>query len=213
MEIKIKILAKIAFLFLLASCNSLKYESDIGFLNSAQANSMEYYTLVNGSPCKDMDGKIGLCAKRVNSNQELKFSMDAKPYSYRFNLTCSSAIDSDFSIDIEKEKPFSFLIKPEKFSSVKSFTCIGEVFPHDRNQEVSANWSVRVIVVDSEYQERELIYKTKEKEKEFLVLGKHALYSNLNGKIYKKKTKLELEKPDSFAYSESERMRFNYWGF
>lgn len=197
-------------LFVLTSCQSINYEADFGFLNSAQANSMEYFTLVNGSPCKDMDGKIGLCAKRIKSDQALQFKMDAKEYSYRFNLTCTSSLNADFSIDVEKGKVYEFSIPSDKFSNVRSFTCIGEIFPHDRDQEVSANWSVRVIVVDSEYLERELVYKTTRKGKEFLVFGKHARYVTVNGKRYEKKPMVEYK--GGPGYSESERMRFNYWG-
>lgn len=208
-----KIIPLLTILLVSCACKDIKYESDLGFMNSAQANSMEYMVKINSKVCKDLDGKVGLCATRVKTNEPLRFEMDAREYGYRFNLTCTSSIDSDFSIDIEKEKPFAFSIHHDKFSSVKSFTCIGEVFPHDRNQEVSANFSVRAIVTDSLYLEREIIYKTKQEEKSFLVLGKHARYVHLNDSFYKKKTKLELEDQNSKAYSESERMRFNYWGY
>lgn len=197
---------------LLLSCSPIKYESDIGFLNSAQANSMEYLVRVNGAACKDMDGGIGLCAKRVASDKPIAFKMDAREYAYRFNLQCTSTINSDFSIDIQKEKPLEFSITPEKFAAVKSFTCIGEVFPQDRDQEVSANWSVRVVVVDSAYLPREIIYSETDGKKSYLVMGKHAKYVSVGGKIAKSSTRVKVEDINIEAYSESERMRFNYSG-
>lgn len=192
---------------LLSGCNSLKYESDIGFLNSAQANSMEYYAKINGTPCRDMDGIVGLCTKRLASNQELKIEMDARDYAYRFNLQCTSTLGVDFSQDVLAGKAFSFAISPEKFRDVRSFTCIGEVFPQDRDQEVSANWSVRVVVYDSQYQPREIVYVYEN----HLIFGKHARYITADGKRYSKKTSLKGADQIRFAYSESERMRFNYW--
>lgn len=195
------------------SCQNLKYQSDIGFLNSAQANSAEYLVMINGKHCVDMDRKVGLCAKRIKSDRSLDFSLEPKPYNYRFTLTCSSSIDSNFSIDIIKNQKYSFSIEPDKFSNVRSFTCIGEIFPNDRDQEVSANFQVRVVIVDSEYIEREIIYEKPKKRKNYVILGKHAKYSNVNGKIYKEKTAVKVDSRRIKAYSESERMRFNYYGY
>lgn len=201
----------VLFTLVFSSCQSLKYQADNAFLNSAQANSMEYFVRVNRKPCRDIDDKYGLCAKRIASNETLTFSMDQRPYAYRFELKCSSSVDTDFAIDIEAYKPFSFKIEPEQFEGVKSFTCIGEIFPHDRDQEVSATWSVRVVVYDHEYLEREIIYKKRERGRNFLVMGVHAKYVSINGKSYKRKPVVKVKSKRIFAYSESERMRFNYF--
>lgn len=192
------------------SCTGMKYQNDIGFLNSAQANSMEYFVRINDKPCVDMDEKVGLCAKRVKTNENLVFKMMAREYGYRFNLKCSSDIDSNLSVDIKKETPYSFQIDAEKFSHTRSFTCIGEVFPHDRKQEISASWHVRVLTVDKDYTEREKVQEIKSKGKTYLVMGKHARYVHHDGKIEKKKP--VIEKGSGFAFSESEMMRFNYYG-
>ena len=128
------------------SCNQIKYEADNAFLNSAQANSMEYYVRVNGSPCRDVDGLIGLCAKRIKSDQGVKFSLDGKEYGYRLEFECSAEINYEHIIDIPAGKPHSFIIPPSKFKRYKRFTCQGEVFPHDRKQQVSASFSVRIVV-------------------------------------------------------------------
>ena len=193
------------------SCINIKYEADNAFLNSAQANSMELLVRLNGSPCMDMDDKVGLCAKRIPSDKKLVFTQDARPYGYRIYIKCSRSVDVDQSFDIEKDAPFKFEILPEKFIGVKSFTCIGEIFPADRDQEVSALWSARIVVFDKNYTPRTSIYKIKSGKKKYLILGKNARYSFLNGKWKKKKTHLKVTGENNFAYSESERMRFNYW--
>lgn len=205
---------KILFLILcisLTACSCIKYESDIGFLNSAQANSMEYLVKVGDSVCRDVDGLVGLCAKRVKSNRPLKFKHESRPYGYRFHFRCSSSINSDFSVDVDSDQAFNWEIKPNKFEGVKSFTCVGEVFPEDRDQEVSAAWHVRIIVIDGDYLPRESIYESVKSGKKLLILGKHAKYGVINGKSYKKKPTIKIKKPIKFAYSESERCRFNYY--
>jgi hypothetical protein len=191
------------------SCKPIKYTSDFGFLPSAQANSPEFLVKINGKYCKDMDGRIGLCAKRVRSNEKIILVLDARPYSYRLNVNCSSLVDFNLSVDVAQNAAFSFEIHPDSFQEVKSFTCIGEVFPQDRPQEVSAFWHSRFVVFDKEYQERESIYS----DGEHLVLGQNARFSLLNEeKAVSKKTRVKAAGINK-AYSESETMRFNYWGY
>lgn len=201
------LMIRVFFILIIISCSSINYKPDTGFLNSAQANSLEYLVRVNGTICKDMDNNIGLCAKKLASDEKLNFSMDARGYAYRFNLRCTRAIDSDFSIDVERDQPLKFSIEPLRFHEVKSFTCIGEIFPHDRDQEISANWSLRVVVYDENYLPREIIYR----RGDHIVFGQHARYVNLNGKRYKKKPVIKFKEKIYFAYSESERMRLNYY--
>lgn len=191
-----------------SSCKELEYEADSGFLNSAQANSMEYLAVINGKVCKDLDGLVGLCAKRIASNEDLNFSFDSRPYSYRLDIRCTSTINSDFAVDVLKDKPYSFKIPFSKFATERSFTCIGEVFPQDRAQEVSATFSIRVIVKDAAYRAREEIYQ----EQGYVVLGKNALYAKIDSRNYEKNTVVKMKKFTK-AYSESERMRFNYVGY
>jgi len=211
---KLMFLLLVTTILVSCSCNPIKYKSDLGFMNSAQANSLEYFVRVNGSPCKDMDGKMGLCAKRIESNKALNFSMEAREYGYEFSLSCTKAINSDFTISIEKGKPYSFIIVPEKFLDVRSFTCIGEIVPNDRDQQISAKWYVRVVIFDGKYVEREAIYKTTKRKKDWLIFGKHARYVYINGKRFKKRTGIEIKgEGPFFGYSESERMRFNYYGY
>lgn len=192
-----------------ASCQQLKYVSDSAFMNSAQANSAEYLARINDSVCKDVDGIIGLCAKRIKSDSPVKFSLDKRPYNYRLNVTCSSDIGFNLSVDVLSEKEFSFLIPAENISRVLSFTCIGEVFPADRSQQASAFWHSRFLVIDKNYRPREQIYT----DERGANVGQHALHITLNDdKSYRKKTVIK-SKRIKRIYSESQQMRFNYAGY
>lgn len=187
----------------------MKYSSDFGFLNSAQANSPEYLVKINGKFCKDIDGEIGLCAKRVKSNEKISFILDKRPYSYRLNVECSSAVNFKLNVDVLENSAFEFSIDPSQFSESKSFTCIGEVFPQDRKEEVSAFWHSRFIVFDKNYQAREMIYSFDGA----LILGQNAKYSLLNEEK-QVKHKATVKANGIFkAYSESDAMRFNYHGY
>jgi hypothetical protein len=195
--------------FTITSCQSMKYASDLGFLNSAQANSPEFLVKINGKFCKDVDGQIGLCAKRVKSNEKISFILDKRPYSYRLNVECSASINFKLNVDVIEDTVYEFSISPESFQEQQSFTCVGEVFPQDRPQEVSAFWHTRFVVFDKNYQARESIYSANGQ----LILGQNAKYSLLNEeKPISKKTAVKAAGIEK-AYSESETMRFNYYGY
>lgn len=193
----------------LVACSPLEYKDDIGFLNSAQANSMEYLAKINGKVCKDVDGQVGLCAKRISNAENAIFTFDARPYSYRLNVKCTKELNFELSVDVLENKAFTFTIPKGNYSELLSFTCIGEVFPEDRDGQVSASFQVRFIVYDSQYRMREQIYF----EGSNIVLGQHAKYALVDGKAHSKKTYLKLKKKPVMAYSESKMMRFNYYGY
>jgi len=196
---------------MLASCATLKYQADIGFLNSAQANSMEAIVHIFGKVCKDMNGEVGVCATRVRSDQAIKFKQPALQYSYKLDMVCSSAIDSNESWSVPMDQTFSWEIRPEKFSAERMFVCIGEIFPADRPNKLSATWKVSVTVLDGKYKKRENIHHLDG----HLILGAHAKYSVVcdpKCKEYKEKTMVKAS-PNAIAYSESEVMRYNYYGF
>jgi hypothetical protein len=196
-------------LLILVACGQLEYRADLNFLNSAQANSPEYLAFINGKPCKDMDGQIGLCAKRIRSDEKITMALDKRPYAYRLNVVCSSNVDFKLSVDVVEDKPFSFDILPASFGGLKSFTCTGEVFPQDRPQEVSAFWHARFVIYDKNYQAREEIYSARDT----IIFGQHAKYTLVNDEIVlKKKTTYNFKKVKR-AFSESELMRFNYYGY
>lgn len=191
------------------ACKDIKYKPDIGFIPSAQANSPEFLVKINGSVCKDMDNQVGLCSKRISSDKALSFKMDVRPYAYRLNVECSAVINFSLSRDIPSGQSAEFSIEPSQFSEAKSFTCIGEIFPQDREEEVSAFWHARFLVFDKNYQGREEIYPLGAD----LILGQNAKYTLLNEqKFLTKKVKTDLKGVQK-AYSESESMRFNYYGY
>lgn len=202
----------LAVLLTAGRCASIKYEDDIGFLNSAQANSMEYMVKVKGLVCRDLEGEIGACTVRVDSDQVIRFEQDPRPYAYRLAVRCTEGTGVDFSVDVEPNKDWSFEIEPKDFAEFRSFSCQGEVFPHDRDNSLSALWQVRLLVVDKDYRPRERIYH----REGHLVLGKHAKYARIcqenRCKNYSKKPIIEAKKGSS-AWSESELMRINYYNY
>lgn len=191
------------------SCSCIKYAPDTEFKNSSQANSFEYLVRINGEVCKDITGKVGACAIGVKSEEKIDFSFDSRPYGYRLKVECSSAQGFEEIFDVAKDMPFSFNIVP----SVKQFSCIGEIFPVDRKQSISAKWYARLLVQDSDYEKRETPYVYTDKKKKYLVMGSHSKYLNIDGKDLDEKTVTLLKNDNVKAYSESEMGRFNYYGY
>lgn len=200
------------FLFILglSSCSNLKYKSDLGsFMNSAQANSPEYLVFINEVTCKDMEGNVGLCAKRVKSNENVTFRFSKRPYSYRLDIECTGSVNGNLSIDVLAEKEFSHVIKADQFSDLISFSCIGEISPKDRSEKVSALFHSRIIVYDKNYRPREKIYLFGES----VVFGENAKYSSINDDQFFKKKTIVKAKGYRRSYSESDSMRYNYDGY
>jgi len=206
-----------AFMCVGFTCSPLKYKSDHGFMVAAQANSPEQLVMIGGKACVDLDQVPGLCSKRHRRNLSLFMSIPERPYNYRMELRCSANLDSNQQVDILKNQNYVIEIKPDKFGPLKSFICIGEIFPHGRDS-VSSKWEVRVKLVNKDYVPREGVYLGKYKGKSYLVVGKHALYTSVfqkgKWKKYKKKPTIRVRDPENLkAYSESYNMRFNYYGF
>lgn len=212
------IIILIFMMAVLTGCRSgaIKYESDIGFLNSAQANSMEFPIKIKGRVCLDLEGMTGLCSTRMDSNQDFTMTIDPQSYSYRYKLTCSREINADQARDVMADVPMKITIPKANLVGVKSFICIGEIFPADRPQELSAKWEVRVKVQDVKYQEREAIYETTSGKNKVLVVGRNALYTRVcyaeDCRSYTKQTTIKKEdKVGLSIYSESYNMRYNYY--
>jgi hypothetical protein len=202
----------------LASCTTLKYQDDLGFLVSAQAESPEFPVYFNSKLCRDTDLVPGLCSKRIRSTDTLKIELPGRSYGYRLDLTCSQALGESQSFNVQAGKSFTHEITPDKFAKLKSFICMGEVFPTDRPQPMSAQWEVRVKVVDAAYTPREAAYITHDKGKTYLVLGSHAreawVWDEGAWRHYDKTTVVEIKGDEHAvaAYSESYQMRFNAYG-
>jgi hypothetical protein len=197
----------------LISCTAIQYIDDTGFLNSSQANSFEALVKIGGKACKDMDGRVGLCVKQIESNRSLKIFMPPMPYDYTLIIKCTMDLDQSRGYDVEKGKEFNLAISDYK--GMKSFQCIGEIFPQDREEEISAKWGILVKVVDPNYQPRTAIYKTGD----YLITGKHSRYVRYcysDGKCKNKKKKTMIKNKNNevvSVFSESKTMRFNYYGF
>lgn len=204
----------LSLLFLLGAsrCTSIKYEDDVNFLNSAQANAFEWMVMVDGKVCKDLDGEVGACTKRIKSDHSPTLKHDSRPYAYQVQLKCSQGSGvEDFSQDVEANKSWSYKIEASKITAT-SFTCIGEAFPQDRDNKLSAKWQVRFLVYDVEYERREILQGD---SRGFLFgrFAKHAKACSSSGcKNFYKTTAVKF-KNGIKAYSESELMRFNYLGY
>jgi hypothetical protein len=215
---KIALFFSISFLFF-CSCVNIPYEDDKGFLNSAQANSFEFLVYANGKVCKDMDDQVGLCSKRIKNNDNLEFKIDPLEYAYRLNVTCTKELNANFTRDYPEKTTIKFSITPAQYQSVKTFVCIGEIFPTDRPDEISFKWQIRVEITDQKYLGREQIFIQKKGKQSYLVLGQNARLSKVsyNGKIHSYKNDAIVHIPedakDLKASSESYMGRFNYFGY
>lgn len=203
-----------------SSCSSMNipYKNDTGFLNSAQANSFEFLVYINGKPCKDMDGLIGLCSKRIKNNENIEFSIDPLQYPYRLSLICTKELQFNFTKDYPADMANKFIITPIQYQGLKTFVCIGEIFPADRPEEISSKWQIRVEIVDQKYSNREEIYKIKKKWFTYLVFGQNAKYAKAyyydRWHYYKKNTMVIIPSDENIlASSESDTGRFNYFGY
>lgn len=212
-------LAIILGLVIITGCGSkkLSYKPDHAFPVASQANSLELPVYVNKRLCVDMDGQPGLCSKRISNMTPLVIIIDPRPYAYRLQMTCSQAVGSSKSYDVLKENPLTIKIEPDKFNHVKSFICMGELYPYNTDQQVSAKFEVRVKVQDDEYVKREEITVVSGDKSDKVIFGVYAKYSTVcyeggNCKTFTRVTSTNIKKGKKyFAFSESERMRYNYF--
>ena len=154
----------------------------------------------------------------IKADEDLQASMDPLPYDYHLTVQCSDSVDVKLNQDVVKDAPWSMVIDHAKYAKVKSFTCIGEVFPKTTPEKVSARWELRVKVVDLTYVGREEMNLLKRGDDLFLVTGSHALYSRVCEKDvcknYTKVTMVLITDPSTVtAYSQSKFMRFNQFGY
>jgi len=202
--------------FLLA-CTSLPYKDDVGFLVSAQADSPEFPVYINGHLCTDMEGSIGLCSKRVKSNEDVTFKFDAQSYPYLLTVACPNGVTPVQPASVPAGQPFSFSLPASAFSNFRTFVCIGEVSPQDRTPPISAKFEVTITVVDAQYSARESIYVSKQGSDSFLVLGQFArlakVYMDGKWSNHSQDTMVKISGDPSKvkAYSESYAMRFNFF--
>lgn len=204
----------------LATCTSIKYINDIGYLNSAQAGSDEFPIKISYSQvCKDLDGIPGLCSKRWDNNSDFTISIDAQPYQYNYQLSCTSQLNSNDNRNVVANQNYDIVISKDKYLNLpsKSFTCIVEIFPQDRPEAVSSRAEIRVKLIDGKYVSRETMYIQEQGTHHFLITGQYALHTHVcrqgTCKIYNKETWINVgDGKDVKAYSESYVGRFNFLG-
>jgi hypothetical protein len=206
----------IFLIILFMSCSCLKYKDDKMFMFSGEANAHEFPLIVNGKQCLDMDYKLGLCSLRLVEGRELVLSHYRQSYAYRVKITCSRDLNADTTKDVLKGKAFKHIIRLDNYKGLKSFICIGSIYPKNRPEPINAKWEVRVKIQSSEYVEREEIYKVKHKGKSYLILGTNAKHSRVKQfgkwKRYNKKTMIKIKDHKGIeAISESYNMRFNHF--
>ena len=206
----LKYVAIILFLCSISSCNNSKYKSDIHLLGSAQANSPEFLIRINGNPCKNGQGEIGLCIMGVKRNRALSFSLNILPYDYDLEIICSSNVDVEFNTTVFQGDTFSYTVSPDRFSHVTVFNCQISVYPHEHVNAMFA--SMRFFVVAEDYKSMDTPYTTTRRGKTYLVTGSHARFIYLNDVRVEEKT-TEIEYNGEQVVIESESGRRAYYGF
>lgn len=199
----------ILFLFVIIGCQDLKYMDDKFALSSALAGSYEYPIFLQKKLCLDLNRRPGLCSLHHRKNQTFHIEVDPRPYSYTFAIKCSKGI-LEKRVDISKRKRLSMEISPDTFKDLSGFTCIGEIFPHNR-ETVSARFNFLVRLVKEDYIFREDPHKYSDGES-LLAVGRHSLYTTIDTKTYRKKTIIPFNY-DTKVYTESYNMRFNQHGY
>jgi len=194
---------------MIMGCQDLKYKDDKFSMSSAVAGSYEYPIFLQKKLCLDLNHRPGLCALHHKKNQAFKIEVDPRPYSYTFYIKCTNGI-LEKKVDISKQKRLSIEISSDILNNHKGFSCIGEVFPHDRNS-ISARFNFIVRLVKNDYMYREDPYLHNEGRKA-LSMGRYSLYTTVGPKTYKKKTTIPFN-ADTRAYTESYSMRFNQYGY
>lgn len=213
----INILSIITILIILSSCTNIKYKSDKGFVLPVTGGSLESIVYIDLRPCKDMDGQLGMCSKRIYHDRNLTISIPPRNYDYNINIMCSRSINFNNNYDVVKNREFKIEIDKNIYSDVSHFTCIGSIAPMDRGI-VSHKFEVRVRIIDSDYIKRNKITQYDKGKNIYLILGQYSKYVqvSLNGewKFYKEKTVLKVKKKNIHkvkVISESESGRLTYY--
>jgi hypothetical protein len=190
---------------------NLKYLPDLNFLPSAAANSPEYLISLNDKTCKDVDGIVGLCAKRIKRNEDLRINILAQDYSYTYNLQCSNNINFNKQADVPIHQAVEIIIPHDIYAAVNIFNCSIDITPHDRPEPIASFAAFRIVVMDATYMALPEISRYNK----YLVLGQHAyksiVFENDNIKMLNKKTYYETKAEK--AVVESYNQRFAYRGF
>lgn len=155
---------------------------DSAFLSPSLANSPEETIVVNGHPCIDLEGLPGICSLRAVEGSTIDLTLPGKPYPLQLSISCSEAAKFDKEISVSEGTPTKVSIPVPLLSVTKSFTCIGEVYPQDRSQQISLKFEVRVKIIDKKYEALETPRIIKAGDTTFVVVGKYALHTFVKDK-------------------------------
>lgn len=197
-----------------ASCGGIPYNDDVGAQASAQANSHEVPVRVQGEVCRDLKKKPGACMVQIKSDEAVRVRIDPMDYSYRLLITCTTGMDVPASVSVAANQVYTLTIEPKVFQDFRTFSCIGEISPDDRPQQLSGKWRMSAIVVDASYQKMDGMYVGNQDNKNYLVNGENCrtAWILMDGKWtrYSKTTAVEIKGPleGVRGYCESMAMRY-----
>ena len=197
--------------FAISACNDLEFERDITFINSAMANSPEFYIKLNNVDCKDVEGMIGFCAKRIRSDQDITISALPQQYDYQFMLDCTDYINSDIAFIVPKGTLLIHKLPHIKYEDVNLFNCTVDILPEDRSEPIAAFARFQVVVVDNQYTSLPVVMRYDD----YIILGKYAYKSLVfeGSKLTNLNEVTTYETTSNKAIVESYNMRYTYYGF
>lgn len=198
------------FVFLMLGCPKIKYENDT-LIPSAVAGSPEYPVSINDQWCKDSKGVHGFCAIRLDEGTDVKIKLIAKPYAYRLDIQCFKNGVWSKSIDVLADTPIEVVIKASEMPKEYAFSCIGDIYPHDRPEPTAAFFEARFRIVKKGYVPLEATYR----QDKFQVFGKFAYNVQMwDGKKWLTQMRMPVaEIPNTPSIVESYNMRLNVYGF
>jgi hypothetical protein len=203
---------------LLAACQgrAVQYMDDSSFMTPSKANAAEVLVTVNGRPCLDVDGAPGLCALRIKSGEDLVIGLSGEPYAYQLTLTCSSGLQLNGQYSSPAGQVLRVTIPADKYGNLKSFTCIGEIFPQDRPEPSSSKFEFRAAVVSQAYVPREPVQVVERGDgRWYAEPGPYALYTLVKDsgvwRVYHRETSIHVSGPDVIVASESRECRMNLY--
>lgn len=195
-------------------CKPLKYVADTEFISSATANSPEYFVSIDGRPCKDMDGIIGFCSKRLKKNLPFKVKVDPRPYTYKAIFDCTNTVQTQpESVTVQAMAERVFEIPAINYGAERIFNCSLFITPMDRPEPIGAFARMQVNLIDEDY----TILEKPAYGNEWLLFGQHSLYVMYlmdDGWHYDTKLTAIKDKEGQIkkAWVESFAMRNAYWG-
>lgn len=204
----------LALLLFIFACGGIKFEKDLGFVPSAVANSPEVYVLINGAPCKDADGLVGFCAKRLKTDQTFSMKVPAHPYDYLASFDCTDSVQSQpEQLTVLAGLEHTFEIPATNYGDARVFNCSLTIRPLDRPEPIASFVRVSVVLLSADYTRLE----SPTLQQGALVGGKYSYsiaWEDQSGKWRYAKTSPVLKAPGlKRAIVESYSARLAYYGF